>query len=175
MGEGETDVLKLHNEKTNGRGRLGIGSWARTSGCRELGRERLWCRGSERQLARLRAGVSGGVAQGAVAASWRGRLAAAQGAGRWRVGRGLVGVLGARLVKKQGGEKREWWVAAAAKQRSRARARLEPGRGERRPLHGPNGPRVMLGLVFFIFFSNFEIPIQIIIKIHNNQIKIIYK
>jgi hypothetical protein len=168
-------VLKLHNEKTNGRGRLGIGSWARTSGCRELGRERLWCRGSERQLARLRAGVSGGVAQGAVAASWRGRLAAAQGAGRWRVGRGLVGVLGARLVKKQGGEKREWWVAAAAKQRSRARARLEPGRGERRPLHGPNGPRVMLGLVFFIFFSNFEIPIQIILKIHNNQIKIIYK
>jgi hypothetical protein len=29
--------------------------------------------------------------------------------------------------------------------------------------------------VFFSFFSNFEIPIQIIIKIHNNQTKIINK
>jgi hypothetical protein len=99
-----------------------------------------------------------------------------------------AGRRGERWWREVGGrerrERREWWVVAAAKQRSRARAPLEPWRGERRPLHGPNGPRVRLGLVRFCFFSFssfFLFPFQILKyilnnhKTHINQNKIIYK
>jgi hypothetical protein len=67
--------------------------------------------------------------------------------------------------------------AAASKERG---ARLILGLGWRPagddgPLVGQKALGFSLGLFFFfLFFSNFEIPIQITI-IHNNQTKIIYK
>jgi hypothetical protein len=135
--------------------------WRRASGAWGRGERRVHGRAAQASaVARLGHGRSSWrVAVGAGQLQGRGRSVGMQGLS---VAGGSHGVAWHRGAVASGRAPGCWRLGDRA---GWARLRVRRGR-----LHGPNGPlrlgRLGLGFVFFSFsfFSNFEIPIQIIIK-----------